>query len=290
MDFERALIAKTGARNALQACDRVVRQFLSEDTDRGQAIDLRDLAKSLNIAIEDKTSLVTEGEIERDGDGAATIRLRGGSSRRRERFTLAHEIGHWMLYQVMADEAGLGRGKLFRGLSACSDEVRQEEWLANLLAAELLLPRESLLQYFRTPVERIMPRLAHMCRRFAVSRLAAIRRIADVMGANILWLELLPRDASDPASTCMIDDAALVTSGAGMLYARERTRLLREVAFGDLVGSEFVSLDLMSPKGRLSAVFECEIVDLPIRHAYAMQAFDVSWRRPTRIGSSEMEF
>ena len=68
----------------------------------------------------------------------AAVLLALGESKRRQRFTCAHEIGHFMLRRADADETPYSFVDKRNGLSA-EDTNPDERW-ANAFAAELLMP------------------------------------------------------------------------------------------------------------------------------------------------------
>lgn len=57
----------------------------------------------------------------------------------RRRFTVAHELGHYLLHRELASVFVDGPGVLYRDLSS-SEDSRQQEIDANRFAAEFLLP------------------------------------------------------------------------------------------------------------------------------------------------------
>jgi hypothetical protein len=277
MDLAQELVQATQSRDVLEACQRVVAKHLGSRHVGEQAVCLDQFARTQAVTVKLDSRLATEGMIERDVCGATTITLRQGASRRRQRFTMAHELGHWMLQQELADAAGLGRGKLFRGLSTTSLEVAQEERLANLLAAEMLMPASVVPSLGLLRSDGLMSVLANLCRECGTSRVMAIRRIADVRNVNIAWLELVPRRFNDLDSDVQVDDAVFVSSGVGTLYARERTYLVSRVTFRDLVSNTAINLSLHSPKGEMSQQFSIDVVKQPVPHAYAAAIFEGGW-------------
>jgi hypothetical protein len=93
----------------------------------------------------------------------------------RRRFTIAHEVGHWLLHSGAAHE----RPEMYcrpRDLRRGDHRVGE----ANAFAAALLMP-EALL---RPAAEDCKCNIAHLARTFAVS--------ADAMTLSLLKLELLP--------------------------------------------------------------------------------------------------
>lgn len=256
-------IASQEASDEFAACTAVVQRYfpsgLLSDSE------LYEFARSHGIEILKRDATPYEGMIERDSTGKATIVLRKGMNRRRERFTLAHELGHWLLQDQML---GTMEGQLFRGLSANPFQLREEERLASLLAAEILMPCGPLLRAFDTNDK--LRSLHRVCRVFGVSRTAAVRRIADVCNQNVLLLQIVPYRFKQLESIAEIDDAIFASARKSTLFNREGTKLLDKHRFSDLIASHMHALRVSTPKGRLDELFEVDFRPTPIPHAFAL--------------------
>lgn len=97
------------------------------------------LAKDLGINVQlSALPANRSGLIRKRGDGYE-IKINRFESRSRQRFTLAHEISHYLLHRDTIDrkgEAGLQDSVLYR-----SGEPERIEFEANRLAAEIVMPR-----------------------------------------------------------------------------------------------------------------------------------------------------
>ena len=95
-------------------------------------ISLRDVVSFLNLSLVERRRepFGSEAALVPLGEGHA-IELRGASSERRLRFTIAHEIGHFLLHQ---DRAVTERG------GATNRATARFEHEADQFAAELLMP------------------------------------------------------------------------------------------------------------------------------------------------------
>ena len=96
------------------------------------------LAKALGLKVKLATmSPGISGEIRPDPEAEAgyIIRVNRHETRERQRFTLAHEIAHFLLHRDYIGE-GIADNVLYR--SGQSDKIEVE---ANRLAAELVMPR-----------------------------------------------------------------------------------------------------------------------------------------------------
>lgn len=133
------------------------------------------LAKELGISV--KLSSLGRGQsglIERK-DGRYTIKINRHETRERQRFTLAHEIAHFLLHQDAIDRSGEIRDNvLYR-----SGQPEQLEYEANRLAADLIMPIdqvESDLATISVPVsDTVIERLA---REWQVSKAAMEIRLS----------------------------------------------------------------------------------------------------------------
>ena len=118
----------------------------------GAPISLRDVVNHLNLSLVERRRepFGSEAALVARGDGHA-IELRGSSGERRLRFTIAHEIGHFLLHP--------GRAMSERG-GATNQSTARLEREADQFAAELLMPE-------------------HLVRQAVLDDGADVRRLAD---------------------------------------------------------------------------------------------------------------
>ncbi len=142
-----------------------------------EEIDLEAIAYFVNAKVRYRALEGCEARIVGTAD-AAIITVNAGSSQRRKRFSIAHELGHWHHH----------RGKC---LACRVEEIRgyersplSPERVANSFAADLLLPK-----YLLDPVARKHARL----------NFSTVRSIADVFNASatatalrLLQIDLAP--------------------------------------------------------------------------------------------------
>lgn len=260
-------MSRQGVVDELEACQLAVEKYFGSR--RALPADPTRLAASRGIAVEQKRNTPFEGMIERDCFGAARIVVKDCLNSLCSRFTVAHELGHWVLQEEILGQTG---GKLFRGLAASSGEVAEEERLANLVAAEILMPCEDLTNVYRR--HRAKSFLSVICDAFRVSRMAAIRRLADVSGSNFVLLQLVPYQFRDVGSAAEIDDAVYASARRSTLFDRDHTRLNWRLPFRMLVGVREVDLELRTPKGSLNGRFQLESRSSPIPTVYAVCEFE----------------
>lgn len=129
------------------------------------------------------------GVLIRDGR-VVVIGVNSSHARTRQRFTIAHEIGHLRLHQgrpMFVDRAV----RIDRRDGTASRGVDQEEIAANRFAAELLMP-EDMLQTAMGQLSAAQERggsaaiIAHLAKKFDVSEQAMEYRLAN-LGALPPW-------------------------------------------------------------------------------------------------------
>ena len=99
-----------------------------------EPVSLRDVISALNLELVQKTRepFTCEAALEPLGDGHAIV-LNGSGDERRRRFTIAHEIGHFVLHP--------SRQRSERG-GLVNQSGRAVEREADAFAAELLMPED----------------------------------------------------------------------------------------------------------------------------------------------------
>lgn len=109
----------------------IVQRYMQE-----KPVPLGKLAKDLGINV--KVSALGRGQsglIEKNDD-SYTIKINRHETRERQRFTLAHEMAHFLLHREVIDADGEIRDNvLYR-----SGQPEQLEYEANRLAADLIMP------------------------------------------------------------------------------------------------------------------------------------------------------
>lgn len=121
---------------------------------RYPAGDVTQLIRSLGVTYEEKPLAPGQSGFIEYSDGAYRIVVNSNESRRRQRFTAAHELAHYLLHGDLLDD----RGKLNRhvdilfGEGAATNPPEPfapfHEVQANRYAADLLMPDELVRQKF----------------------------------------------------------------------------------------------------------------------------------------------
>lgn len=124
-----------------------VENLLSRVTRTEPPVDLDAVAKVLGLEITAHSELDNDisGCLIRREDGRNIISVNAGQHLNRKRFTIAHEIGHYLLHT--GEEYHLDRAPSFRinfRDAVSSAAIDASEMEANLFAAELLMPADSL--------------------------------------------------------------------------------------------------------------------------------------------------
>lgn len=101
-------------------------------------VDLMGMAQALGISVDMNTEMRdpdVSGIIKRNSDGRYSVQINGRDNAKRKKFTLAHEIAHYLLHRDLIDEAAVVDDGMYRSGLPSSIETQ-----ANRLAAELLMP------------------------------------------------------------------------------------------------------------------------------------------------------
>lgn len=124
-----------------------------------------------------------DGSLSRTALGSYIATLRSGQGKARKRFTLAHEIGHAIVFRSIGHSSTqLGEGHL-QCRTRTLDE-RDEEHVCDVLAAELLMPR---MQFLRCMGENgvCASSISVISRKFGVSLQAGSRRVSQLLSYEV---------------------------------------------------------------------------------------------------------
>jgi len=170
--------SELGARTASTKAERFARErslaaraqeVLDQFEICEEPIDLHDLAQRLCLYVQEVSMSGSDGCLVTDGDVGTILINRNVTSRRRRRFTLAHEIAHFILHKskpIFEDDKN--------SLSFSANSHTEIE--ANIFAAMLLMPPSLLPPGFSA--ERPSFAIADaLVKRFDVSASAALRRM-----------------------------------------------------------------------------------------------------------------
>ena len=137
-----------------------------------EPIALKSLLLKLNIlTIFRPLSENFSGMCLKDKSGHRFMLVNSNQSQGRQHFTIAHELGHWLLHKDRRDEYEL---KLSRPNGGEDDPMEKE---ANTFAAELLVPFKELLEYKKKGVSN-----KELAKMFFVSERVIEHRLEDCIG------------------------------------------------------------------------------------------------------------
>lgn len=130
------LCRATGKPSAEAAIRQLARDLLAATCSPLSTL-LLPLYESLGVARVRERNLTIDGALRLRSDGRFDIEVRAGQSVRRQRFTIAHELGH-ILCRKFAPHSKASED------AAGTKASLEEERLCNIVAEELLIPTESL--------------------------------------------------------------------------------------------------------------------------------------------------
>lgn len=148
----------------------MARNILSTYWDRQLPIKPEDIAEALGVTVilDSDMEDTTSGSYSLDGD-QPVIRVNANQHSNRQRFTLAHELGHHVLLHGEREDSPV---TLFRQEGTTSNlEIE-----ANAFAAELLMPK-GVIDYVVENVTK--PTIQYMAEQFWVSEQAMIYRLRN---------------------------------------------------------------------------------------------------------------
>ena len=149
--------------------DRIAAEHLAVMREFTHAVPVRvgELAKALGLKVVEATlPLSISGMIRPDESGAFVIRVNRFEPKERQRFTIAHEIAHFLLHRSLITR-GVVDSTLYR--SKLSSRLEAE---ANRLAADIIMPRQLVSQQLAEIPPGIEDPDAYLAEKFRVSRAA----------------------------------------------------------------------------------------------------------------------
>lgn len=147
-------------------------EIVSGFVERGIPVDVEGLARELGIQVTTATLPDdVSGKIECELDRACTMIVNAGHSVTRRRFTIAHEIAHFVLHRDLIGDGVIDDG-LYRSATLSGTVERQ----ANRYAASILMPQ----QFVRAFWSRGIRSPQELATAFGVSPAVAEIRIAEL--------------------------------------------------------------------------------------------------------------
>lgn len=159
-------------------------------------IDVRFIAKNLGLQI------IEDEDLEEDVSGMLVIKddkgfivVNRNHPPNRKRFTIAHEIGHYILHSSNQKIFMEGKNKslqVFPRDKGASEGIYKNEIEANAFAAELLMPKDEVCnRVYQKEImnENMIEELAH---EFGVSKKSMEYRLTNLKITWILWDDIPP--------------------------------------------------------------------------------------------------
>jgi hypothetical protein len=276
MSISERLKERFGTHDLLLACKRLVDEAFPESGGGVTARNVFALAHEVGVSVEQVPTEQFDGMICRDDKGTSRVTLTTLSSRVRQRFTLAHELGHWLLRETSASNQEVA----FRKAGWHGHADSEEERISNLLAAEILMPMHYIDRQLQLRAVSYSF-IKHVAARFDVSFRAAMRRVADLSNTPFVHLSVVPSRTKDAHAFARIDGAVFAWPGTGITFNRERTRLIRRYEFGWIQKSKMVSLAIKTDDVRVFTNFEVRSFCRPIPNCDLYAPLSAGAIRPT---------
>lgn len=206
----------------------LARSILTQSKQVGPPVDLdavHSLWTNLTVSLED---LDGSGYLLDFGLGGGEILIRRRDGRVRRRFTLVHELGHWLLAANCWSPDDQSQAVSTVATAAASST---ERW-CDVLAVEVLVPRDWLAEMAHSTPLQVLQSATQIADIFQVSRHAALSRISEVWGATVLSVTEHSRGAEIRGYSNMAVSATAVRA------VRERglpnqPDMVQEVSLGD---------------------------------------------------------
>ncbi len=159
------------------AQQEIIKDYLGE-----LPVKLGAMAKNIGIKVRVSSLPVNCSGLIHKVDGGYEIKINRHESRQRQRFTLAHEISHFLLHKSIIDNSddGIQDDVLYR-----SGESKSIEYEANRLAADLVMPKalvQQKLDHYSSSVSDEF--IEFLAREFGVSK-AAMEIRMSTMSINV---------------------------------------------------------------------------------------------------------
>ena len=150
-------------------------------------VPIRDIAKAIDIyEIREEELEGLEGALIVPPDkSVGAILIKRGRHEFRERFTIAHEIGHYVhpYHRANSHDGFICKERDFRADNSVSQDAHTRmEAQANEFAAELLMPAQAVADFIRSKACADLNHIIELANRHCVSREAAARRYISCIG------------------------------------------------------------------------------------------------------------
>lgn len=157
---------------------RMVATLLEQNGEGGPPVHVERIVKRFGLEIRAGDLKDVSGLIVRSGQ-TATIGVNSTQSRVRQRFTIAHEFGHFLLHEGLTHHVDRDYRVNYRS-DESSKAINVEEIEANFFAASLLMPKEFLDRDNAVEAIDNDSKVQELAKRYDVSRHAMSLRLVNI--------------------------------------------------------------------------------------------------------------
>jgi hypothetical protein len=271
----------TGEETLAASCAVAIERVLgSLGSDRLECAKQGLVQKGVNFEITPELlrRIGAEGQITYQPSGKVTIATSGRGNYQRQRFTLAHEIGHFVVRETIFPLGWNTSETRFRTVGLHDNGGRkEEEMLANALAAEILMPAREI----ETACSMSTPRevavlVRQLASKFGSSRIATLKRVCDVSDWEAVLLTLIRRRELSPSSEARIDQCQWFTPYSTTRYLRENAIMIDPPSFSVLATSDLIPLHVRVVSSSWRNEFSISQGSGVVATAYALAARSVT--------------
>ena len=158
--------------------ERMVTGLLEQYGEKAPPVHIERIVKRCGLEIRAGDLKDISGLIVRSA-GTAVIGVNSTQSRVRQRFTIAHEFGHFLLHEGLTRHVDRDYRVNFRS-DESSKAINVEEIEANFFAASILMPRSFLDQDKAVEAIDSDAKVAELAKRYDVSRHAMSLRLVNI--------------------------------------------------------------------------------------------------------------
>lgn len=180
----KEVCAELGVEHPEQAADLFVDRLLQEQSICKWPVPLNAVCASLGITTIEELPIACDGMLIPRTDGTYRVILADWAPSSRKRFSLAHEIAHAIVHQLVPQTRGLENRSVFMPLGHDG-----EERLCDLIASRLLMPRQLMTEFAAVSSFGIGSVIA-LSRASGASLTSASRRLAEVKGLDVAIVSL----------------------------------------------------------------------------------------------------
>lgn len=225
MTLTASFIDRLNARDLSTACEEAVSTYLPHARSE---LGADELATRAGLHVSRLVNPGFEGRIVWNEQGVPRIEIAAGRPFGRARFTVAHELGHWLIGQVV--DKAVGQSTRYRSTQPLDRRSHaEEERLANSIAAEIVIPASRVRDAAKYAVNPTLLRCLAKERR--VSMATCLRRFAEVLGVHALSLRAMPMRFSERSSIAEVDSVSVYRPDGACLTDRKKVRFASRVPF-----------------------------------------------------------